>query len=280
VSAQVTRIFRFDASGCNGCDIEVLEATTLVSLGELGIEIAERSDDANLLVVTGGSNLKSKRELEIAYNAMQAPKTVVAVGSCAATMGIFKGGYSMAGPIDNIVPVDLYISGCPPRPQVILGALADALHLKRRRDGGALRTPQGFRGDPHVDEAKCVGCGACAHVCPADAIEIVGTARPAACGSCTRTASSAVPVRTSARARPWSCVPDRRHGFRRKTPPSRGAACSQELSPLRGAVHAGGRRWRGYCAEWTRSLPWGASDRGMVERSLGICMQCRRKAHR
>jgi ech hydrogenase subunit C len=95
----VTRI-RFDASGCNGCDVEVLEATALVSLAELGIEIAERPDDANLLVVTGGANVKSKRELEIAYNAIQAPKTVVAVGSCAATMGIFKGGYAMAGPID------------------------------------------------------------------------------------------------------------------------------------------------------------------------------------
>ncbi len=64
MSAQGTRIFRFDASGCNGCDVEVLEATTLVSLGELGIAIAERPDDANLLIVTGGSNVKSKRELE------------------------------------------------------------------------------------------------------------------------------------------------------------------------------------------------------------------------
>ena len=171
MSAQVTRIFRFDASGCNGCDIEVLEATTLVSLGELGIEIAERPDDANLLVVTGGSNLKSRRELEYAYSAMQAPKIVVAVGSCASTMGIFKGGYAMAGPIDTIIPVNLYITGCPPRPQVILGALADALHMNVDGIEELLRTPPGFRGNPHVDQAKCVGCAACAHVCPADAIK-------------------------------------------------------------------------------------------------------------
>ena len=157
MSTQVTRIFRFDASGCNGCDIEVLEASTLVSLGELGIEIAERPEDANLLVVTGGSNLKSKRELETAYGAMQAPKSVVAVGSCAATMGIFKGGYSMTGPIDTIIPVNLYIMGCPPRPQAILGALAEALQLKVEGLTGLLRTPEGFRGNPHVDQDKCIG---------------------------------------------------------------------------------------------------------------------------
>jgi ferredoxin len=87
-------------------------------------------------------------------------------------MGIFKGGYALAGPIDGIVPVDLYVMGCPPRPQTILGALADALQVRVDGIETLLQTPHGFRGDPHVDREKCIGCSACARVCPADAIDI------------------------------------------------------------------------------------------------------------
>jgi ech hydrogenase subunit C len=173
------RVFRFDASGCNGCDVEVVEMSALFALADLGVDIVERPTEANVLVVTGGANLKSKRELESAYTALQTPRMAVAVGSCAATMGIFKGGYSMTGPIDAIIPVDLYVMGCPPRPQVILGALAETLQLHVDGLEGILRTPDGFRGDPHVDREKCIGCSACANICPADAIEIedAGTTR-------------------------------------------------------------------------------------------------------
>ena len=278
MSTQVTRIFRFDASGCNGCDIEVLEATTLVSLGELGIEIAERPDDANLLVVTGGSNLKSKRELEIAYGALKAPRTVVAVGSCAATMGIFKGGYAMAGPIDGIIPVDLYISGCPPRPQMILGALADALQLNVEGVEDLLRTPQGFRGNPHVDQAKCVGCGACAHVCPADAIEIVGSGTERHvrfmhkdcifCGSCKDVCpTEAVELRAG-----------RKEWFRTKEASLSEAHLALKTCRLCGTAFMPDAQVSWALARMDEKLALGASDRGTVERSLGTCMQCRRRS--
>jgi Ni,Fe-hydrogenase III small subunit/Fe-S-cluster-containing hydrogenase component 2 len=277
VSVQVTRIFRFDASGCNGCDIEVLEATTLVSLGELGIEIAERPDDANLLVVTGGSNLKSKRELEIAYGALQAPRTVVAVGSCAATMGIFKGGYAMAGPIDSIVPVNLYIFGCPPRPQMILGALADALHLNVEGMEELLRTPQGFRGNPQVEQAKCVGCGACAHVCPADAIEIVGSGTERRvrfmhkdcifCGSCQDVCpTEAVELRGGHRE--W---------FQTKDASLSEASLGVKTCRLCGEPYVPEAQVAWALRRMDEKLALGTSDRSIVERSLGTCMQCRRK---
>lgn len=278
MSAQVTRIFRFDASGCNGCDVEVLEATTLVSLGALGIEIAETPDDANLLVVTGGSNVKSKRELENAHSAMQAPKTVVAVGSCAATMGIFKGGYAMAGPIDTIIPVNFYITGCPPRPQVILGALADALHLNVDGMEELLRTPQGFRGNPQVDQAKCVGCGACAHVCPADAIEINGggTERRVRfmhkdcifCGSCQDVCpSEAVELRAG-----------RTEWFQAKEASLSEAHLAAKHCRLCGAPYMPEAQVAWALRRMDEKLGLGPSDRSMVERSLGICMQCRRKS--
>lgn len=277
MGAQATRIYRFDASGCNGCDVEVLETTALVSLGELGIEIAERPGDANLLVVTGGSNLKSKRELANAYGAMQAPKTVVAVGSCAATMGIFKGGYAMAGPIDTIIPVDLYVTGCPPRPQVILGALADTLQLTVEGMDELLRTPQGFRGNPHVDQDTCVGCGACAHVCPADAIEIVGNGSERRvrfmhkdcifCGSCQDVCpSEAVELRAG-----------RKEWFQAKDASLSEARLSVGACILCGAPYVPGAQLTWALRRIDEKLAVDTADRNALQRSLNVCPRCRRR---
>jgi Ni,Fe-hydrogenase III small subunit/NAD-dependent dihydropyrimidine dehydrogenase PreA subunit len=170
------RIFRFDASSCNGCDIEVLGLLTVeLPLAELGVKIVDTPQEANTLVITGGVNIKSEAELEEIYELIEPPKRVIAIGSCAATMGIFKGSYSMVGPIDEIVPVDLYIMGCPPRPQVIAGALAEALGLDIEGMEALLETPEGFRAEPVVSSTKCIGCAACANSCPADAIEINDT---------------------------------------------------------------------------------------------------------
>lgn len=167
------RIFRFDASSCNGCDIEILGMLALgLPLDELGVKIVDTPQEANTLVVTGGVNIKSEAELEETYELIESPRRVIAIGSCAATMGIFKGSYSMIGPIDEIVPVDLYIMGCPPRPQTIAGALADALGLNIEGMESLLETPEGFRGEPVVSSTKCIGCAACMHSCPAGAIEI------------------------------------------------------------------------------------------------------------
>jgi formate hydrogenlyase subunit 6/NADH:ubiquinone oxidoreductase subunit I len=214
--------------------------------------------------------------LENAYTAMREPKVVIAVGSCAATMGIFKGGYAMTGPIDTIVPIDLYIMGCPPRPQVILGALADTLQLQVEGIETLLRTPQGFRGDPHVDQAKCVGCGACANVCPADAIEIVGSGTERIvrfkredcifCATCQDVCpSEAVELRAGEKA--W---------FREK-----GASRSEARLELRTCLLCGTPFLPDAQLNWAMSkveekLDLGTDERSKLQRSFNICMQCRR----
>jgi len=170
------RIFRFDASSCNGCDIEILGVLALgLPLGELGVKVVDTPQEANTLVVCGGVNVKSEPELEKTYELIEQPRHVIAVGSCAANRGIFEGGYTMTGPVDEILPVDLYIMGCPPRPQVIVSALAEALDLKIEGIESLLETPEGFRGEPVVSSNKCIGCAACVNSCPASAIEIDDT---------------------------------------------------------------------------------------------------------
>ena len=167
------KIYRFDGSSCNGCDIEVLSLLALdIPLEDLGLSIVEDPQEADTLVVTGGLNVKSGTELERVYSQMQEPRRVIAIGSCGATMGIYKGGYSVTGPVDRLIPVDWYILGCPPRTQAIASALVITLGLPASGIEAALTTPAGLRNLPQVDGETCIGCVACANMCPAAAIDI------------------------------------------------------------------------------------------------------------
>ncbi|MEM1582545.1 MAG: 4Fe-4S binding protein [Candidatus Bathyarchaeia archaeon] len=167
-------VYRFLSAGCNGCDVQVLECLVpRYKLAELGVEVVEVPENANVLVLTGGVNIKGKDELLKVYEKINPPRIVVAVGNCALTKEIFDNGYPMAGPPDRLVPVNYYVPGCPPRPQAIVKAIADILGVKLEEKEDYWRAPEGFRGKHEIDKEKCIGCGACAQICTADAIEIM-----------------------------------------------------------------------------------------------------------
>lgn len=167
-------VYRFLSAGCNGCDVEVLECLVpRYKLADLGVEVVERPEEANVLILTGGVNVKGKEELLKTYEAINPPKIVIAVGNCALTKEIFDKGYPMVGPPDQIVPVNYYIPGCPPRPQAIVKAVADILGVKIDEKEDYWLAPEGFRGKHEFDREKCMGCGACAQVCTADAIDVI-----------------------------------------------------------------------------------------------------------
>jgi NADH-quinone oxidoreductase B subunit len=118
----------FNSGSCNGCDIEILAALTpRYDLERLGVKLQGSPRHADLLIVTGPVTRQSRDRLLRIYEQMPEPKHVVVVGSCAISGGVFDGCYNCLGGVDQVIPVDVYIPGCPPRPQAIIDGLVKLL---------------------------------------------------------------------------------------------------------------------------------------------------------
>jgi Ni,Fe-hydrogenase III small subunit/Pyruvate/2-oxoacid:ferredoxin oxidoreductase delta subunit len=166
------KVFRFDASGCNGCDIEILSAVLVKDYGITGVEVVDSPEEAQAMIVTGGGNDKTAELLKEAYGKLQPPKLVIAMGACAASMCVFKSGYPMKGPVDSLIPVNYFVLGCPPRPQNLAMAVHSLLKSDDDHTQPVWLAPDGLRARICLDETKCTACGACANMCPSGAIDI------------------------------------------------------------------------------------------------------------
>ncbi len=168
------RIYRADTASCNGCDIEIVGILApRFKLGEMNISVVDEPEEANAMVVTGGVTGKSLEEVKAAYEKLQDPKVVIAVGACALSKGVFREGYPLKGGIDLHLPVDVFVSGCPPKPQALVHALADLLEIDLDYSDAFWTPPEGARGKPVRDEEKCTACGACVNLCPSAALELL-----------------------------------------------------------------------------------------------------------
>lgn len=111
----------FNGGGCNGCAIEVVACLTPVyDLERFGIVNTGNPKHADVLIVAGTVNHRNRRTLENLHHAMPPPRIVMAVGACACTGGIFKEAYNVLGGADKAVDVDVYVPGCPPKPEGII----------------------------------------------------------------------------------------------------------------------------------------------------------------
>jgi Ni,Fe-hydrogenase III small subunit len=115
-----------DAGSCNGCELEIHALNNaFYDLERFGLRFVASPRHADVLMVTGPVTKNMREALERTYNATPEPKWVVAVGDCAANGGVFAGSYAVAGGVKDVIPVDLHIRGCPPRPvQLLQGLLA------------------------------------------------------------------------------------------------------------------------------------------------------------
>ena len=134
-------VVHFNCNSCNGCDIELVACLTpMYDLERFGILHVGNPKHADVLVVTGSVNHRNARVLRNVYDQIPDPKVVVAMGVCAATGGIFADCYNVLGGIDKVIPVDVFVPGCPARPEAMMdGIVQAAALLTAKRKGGTVR---------------------------------------------------------------------------------------------------------------------------------------------
>jgi len=122
-------VIHFNTGSCNGCDIEILATLTpRYDLERFGIKLKGSPRHADVLICTGPVTCQARERLQRVYEQMHDPKFVVAVGSCALSGGVFQGCYNVMGGIDQVIPVNAYIPGCPPRPEAIIDGVVKLLN--------------------------------------------------------------------------------------------------------------------------------------------------------
>jgi Ni,Fe-hydrogenase III small subunit/ferredoxin len=129
-----------DAGSCNGCESELQALNNpFYNLHRLGIFFTASPRFADLLLVTGPVTNAMLGPLRATYQAMAEPRWVLAVGTCAVSGGIAEGGYASGHGLDGVIPVDVYLPGCPPNPAAIIQALLMFLdRAPQRVKGGQL----------------------------------------------------------------------------------------------------------------------------------------------
>jgi NADH-quinone oxidoreductase B subunit len=121
-------VLHYNSGSCNGCDIEIVATLTpRYDIERFGITLQGSPRHADVLLCTGPVTRQSRDRLKRIYEQMPDPKFVVAIGSCATSGGAFQGCYNVVGRIDEVIPVNAYIPGCPPRPEAIVDGVVKLL---------------------------------------------------------------------------------------------------------------------------------------------------------
>lgn len=127
-------VFHVSAASCNNCDIEILDCfTPRFDIERFGIQLIGSVRHADALVIAGVINKKNMPMIKKLYEQIPKPAVVIAVGTCAASQHMFRFGYNSPIPLDKILPVDVYIPGCPPKPEAIIAGIMK-LVSKIRKD--------------------------------------------------------------------------------------------------------------------------------------------------
>jgi len=131
-------ICHFNTGGCNACDIELVAALTpRFDVERFGILLKGSPRHADILVVTGPVTLQTEARLRSVYDQMAEPRFVMVVGVCGCSGSVYHGCYSVKGGIDRVIPVDVYVGGCPPRPSEIIDGVVQILNKIARGDQAA-----------------------------------------------------------------------------------------------------------------------------------------------
>ncbi|MDD5005842.1 MAG: NADH-quinone oxidoreductase subunit NuoB [Candidatus Omnitrophica bacterium] len=121
-------VFHLSTGSCNNCDIEILDCLTpRFDIERFGMVLVGSIRHADVLVCTGSVNRKCIPRIKEIYEQAPKPVIVVAIGECSLSRGMFINSYNCPVPLDKIIPVDVYIPGCPPKPEAIIAGIAKAI---------------------------------------------------------------------------------------------------------------------------------------------------------
>ncbi|MDD2965873.1 MAG: NADH-quinone oxidoreductase subunit NuoB [Desulfovibrionaceae bacterium] len=137
LSVRSPWLFRINAGSCNGCDVE-LATTALIprfDVERFGCRYCGSPRHADVVLITGPVTLKMRDKVLKLWDEIPNPKVTVAVGICPISGGVFRDSYSLAEPLDHLIPVDVNVPGCPPRPQAILEGVVLAKKIWMRKLG-------------------------------------------------------------------------------------------------------------------------------------------------
>jgi NADH-quinone oxidoreductase B subunit len=141
----------FNSGSCNGCDIEILATLTpRYDIERFGIKLQGSPRHADVLIATGPVSLQAHERLIRTYEQMPEPKFVIAVGSCALSGGVFDGCYNVVGDLSKVIPVNVFIPGCPPRPEAIIFGFVQL--LESIKNGNPIATKNDFSPSLNIEE--------------------------------------------------------------------------------------------------------------------------------
>jgi len=141
-------VYRVGAGSCNGCDIEIGPCMTpRYDAEQIGMLLQGSPKHADILLITGALTKRTHRAVVDIYAQMPSPKAVIAIGSCPASGNVYEGSPLVDGPVDKFIPVDVWVPGCPPRPQLILAGVAQAARLLADGRTASQREPAAQTGE-------------------------------------------------------------------------------------------------------------------------------------
>ncbi len=129
-----------NSGSCNGCDIEIVAALTpRYDAEQLGVRLEGSPRHADILCVTGPVTQERGERHQDRLRTGLGPKAVIAIGSCPATTNVFIDSRTLDGPLNKHIPVDVFVPGCPPRPDAIIQGVAKAAEILAERGNNAAR---------------------------------------------------------------------------------------------------------------------------------------------
>jgi len=147
-------LVHFNSGSCNGCDIEILATLApRYDLERFGVKLQGSPRHADILICTGPVTRLARDRLLRTYEQMPVPKFVIVIGSCGISGGVFHGCYNIVGAIGDVIPVDVAVPGCPPRPEAIIDGVVKLLTKLKQSRQKLVAAPPAISGTAPADTA-------------------------------------------------------------------------------------------------------------------------------